>query len=136
MRHDLFGTVFNCGPMTTESCLSSPHAFLGQHTARKTSAIPLLCILALLPICALSHSSDAAIGQPPMADGIQPLIQLDRRPLHQLIPLNIRPLLLPHEQEQFLQELEGLPPDWHALQKLDHTQQSERLFQRESAKVS
>lgn len=65
-----------------------------------------------------------------MANGIQPLLQLEeRRPLHQLIPRNIRPLLLPQEQERFLQELEGLPPDWRTLQDRDHTKQSEHLFQ-------
>ncbi len=95
----------------------------------KKSPIPLLSILALFHIGAVLQSPEPAVGQPPMVDGIQPLIQLEHHPLHPLIPLNIRPLLLPQEQEQFLQELEGLPPDWHTLQNIDHTQQSERLFQ-------
>jgi hypothetical protein len=129
MIHGMLGIVFNCGPMTKKSSLSTPHTFLGQHTVGKKIAIPLLCILASFHIWAMFQSPEPALGQPPMADGIQPLIQLQRRPLHQLIPSNIRSLLLPQEQEQFLHELEGLPPDWHALQKLDPTQQSERLFQ-------
>jgi hypothetical protein len=71
-----------------------------------------------------------ANGQPSKANGIQPLIQLERHLTpHQLIPQHIRPLLLPHEQEQFLQELEGIPPDWTSLQNPDHTTQSERLYQ-------
>jgi hypothetical protein len=90
---------------------------------------PLLYILALFNLCAGLQFPDQVSGQPTMAKGIQPLIQLEGQSLHQLIPRNIRPLLLPEEQEEFLQELEGYPPDWPTLQSPDHTDQSERLFQ-------
>lgn len=89
----------------------------------------LLYILLLFTMWAGLQFPDRVSGQPPMARGIQPLIQLEDQALSQLIPRNIRPLLLPKEQEEFLQELEGHPPDWPALQSLDHTEQSERLFQ-------
>jgi hypothetical protein len=109
--------------------LFSRKAPLRQCAFMKKSQTPILCILAFLNIWAVFLAPEPVSGQPPLANGIQPLIQLEHRPLYQLIPLNIRPLLLPQEQEQFLQELEGLPPDWHTLQNLDHTEQSERLFQ-------
>ena len=95
----------------------------------KRSPTALLYSLALLNLWVGLQFPDQVSGQPPTAKGIQPLIQLESQSLHQLIPKNIRPLLLPKEQEQFLQELEGHPPDWHTLQSLDHTEQSERLFQ-------
>jgi len=95
----------------------------------KKSEGPLLWILAFMTIWAAFPALEPVNGQPPLANGIQPLIQLEHQPVHQLIPLNIRPLLLPQEQEQFLQELEGLPPDWHSLQDTDQKEQSERLFQ-------
>ncbi len=95
----------------------------------KKSQNTLLFILALLNLCAGLQFPDRVSGQPPMAKGIQPLIQLEDQTLHQLIPRDIRPLLLPEEQEAFLQELEGHPPDWPTLQSPDHTDQSERLFQ-------
>lgn len=95
----------------------------------KRSPTALLYSLALFNLWIGLQFPDQVSGQPPMAKGIQPLIQLESQSLHQLIPKNIRPLLLPKEQEQFLQELEGQPPDWHTLQSLDHTEQSERLFQ-------
>ena len=90
----------------------------------------LLCLFSFINVLAMLHSPEQASGQLPVANGIQPLIQLEeRRLLHQLIPMNVRPLLLPQQVERFLQELEGLPPDWGTLQDLDHTIQSERLFQ-------
>jgi len=89
----------------------------------------LLCFLAFLALGAMLPSPEPVNGQSPVANGIRPLIPLQHQPVHQLIPLNIRPLLLPQEQEQFLQELEGLPPDWHSLQNPDQKEQSERLFQ-------
>lgn len=107
----------------------SPNTCLRERKPVKRSQNPLLYFLALFSFCAGLQFPDQVNGQPPMAKGIQPLIQLESQSLHQLIPRNIRPLLLPKEQEQFLQELEGHPPDWHALQSLDQTEQSERLFQ-------
>ncbi len=100
-----------------------------QRSLMKKSEPPLLWILAFMTIWAVFPALEPVKGQPPLANGIQPLVQLGQQPVHQLIPLNIRPLLLPQEQEQFLQELEGLPPDWRTLQDSDHTEQSERLFQ-------
>lgn len=90
----------------------------------------LLCeSLALLILWGGLLSPAWADGHPQKANGIQPLIEWNQPSLHQLVPRNIRPLLLPQEQEQFLQELEGGPPDWRSLQSRDHTVQSERLFQ-------
>lgn len=107
----------------------SPNACLREPKPMKRSQNPLLYFLALFNLCAGLQFPDQVSGQPPMAKGIQPLIQLESQSLHQLIPKSVRPLLLPKEQEQFLQELEGHPPDWHTLESLDHTEQSERLFQ-------
>jgi hypothetical protein len=112
----------------------SPVAFFMQHNRSrcilmKKIRTPLLCLFSVINVWAMLYSPKPISGQPSMANGIQPLIQLEGQPLHQLIPPNIRPLLLSQEQEQFLQELEGLPPDWRRLQDLDHTVQSERLFQ-------
>jgi hypothetical protein len=99
----------------------------------------LLYILVFFNIWAVLQFPDGVSGQSPIARGIQPLIQLENQTLHQLIPRNIRPLLLPEEQEKFLQELEGEPPDWPTLQSPDHTEQSERLFklnrERDEARV-
>lgn len=79
-----------------------------------------------------AHDS-AHASATPKVNGIQPLIPLEARTLHEalheMIPKKVRPLLLPQELEHFLQELEGGPPDWAALQDKDHTQQSEHLFQ-------
>ena len=61
--------------------------------------------------------------------GIQPLLQLDGRSIHSLISASIQPLIHSREIEQFLQKLEGPPPDWTQLRHSDITQQSERLFQ-------
>lgn len=66
-------------------------------------------------------------------NGIQPLIPLKERilheALHEIIPKKVRLLLLPQELEDFLQKLEGRPPDWAALQDQDYTKQSEHLFE-------
>lgn len=80
-------------------------------------------------------------GQPPTTpDGIQSLVVLANQKPHDLIPPGVRPLLLPEEQEQFLQELEGSPPEWPTLYSTDQTIQSERLFQfnrlRDEARLS
>ena len=107
----------------------SPNIRLRDRKHMKRSQNSLWYFLALFNLCAGLQFPEEVSGQPPMAKGIQPLIQLESQSLHQLIPRNIRPLLLPKEQEEFLQELEGHPPDWHTLQSLDHTEQSERLFQ-------
>lgn len=109
--------------------IRSPNTSLRQRKHMEKIQNPLLYILVLFNLCAGLQFPDQVSGQPPMAKGIQPLIPLESQSLHQLIPRNVRPLLLPEEQEQFLQELEGHPPDWPALQSLDHTEQSERLFQ-------
>ncbi|HNP61726.1 MAG TPA: hypothetical protein PKM72_12855 [Nitrospirales bacterium] len=95
----------------------------------KKVKFPFLYILVLFNVCAGIQFPVQVNGQPHMAKGIQPLIQLEGQSLHQLIPRDTRPLLLPEEQEAFLQELEGHPPDWPTLQSPDHTEQSKRLFQ-------
>lgn len=89
------------------------------------------CLLGLLSLIAgvILHLPGQVSGQSPLANGIQPLVQLEQHSVHHLIPMNTRPLLLPQEQEQFLMELEGRPPDWQAFRGLDLPEQSERLFQ-------
>ena len=89
----------------------------------------LLCPFVFITLGAVLQIPQQVNGQPLLANGIQPLVNLEQQPLHQLIPMNIRPLLLPQEQEQFLQELEGRPPNWQAFLDLDLPEQSERLFQ-------
>ena len=91
--------------------------------------LSLLCLLVFITLGTVLHSPEQVSGQPPPANGIQPLVQLERQSVDQLIPMNIRPLLLPQEQEQFLQELEGRPPDWRTFLGLDLPEQGERLFQ-------
>ena len=88
----------------------------------------LLHLFASITLCAIFQAPDVVYGHPSTVSGIQPLIPLKEQSLHQLIPPNIRPLLTPEEQERFLQELEGFPPEWHALRNPDHLEQSERLF--------
>lgn len=61
-------------------------------------------------------------------NGIQPLLELSGQPLHVLVPESTRPLIFVKEMEQFLQKLEGRPPDWTQLHHFDITEQSERLF--------
>ncbi|HQU28604.1 MAG TPA: hypothetical protein PKZ24_05570, partial [Nitrospirales bacterium] len=60
----------------------------------KRSPTALLYSLALLNLWVGLQFPDQVSGQPPTAKGIQPLIQLESQSLHQLIPKNIRPLLL------------------------------------------
>ncbi len=62
-------------------------------------------------------------------DGIQPLIELHGRSLHDLIPSSGQPLVFAQEIEEFLERLEGAPPDWTQLGHSNMTEQSERLFQ-------
>lgn len=127
-KHDL-DSIHTPSPAYKTLPLFSPNTSLRHYNRMKKSHNRLLYILALLNIWVGLQLPDLVSGQPSMAKGIQPLIQLEGQSLHHLIPRNIRPLLLPEEQEQFLQELEGHPPDWPTLQSLDHTEQSERLFQ-------
>ncbi len=61
--------------------------------------------------------------------GIQPLHEQKGRTISHFIPASIQPLLLPVEIEQYLQKLEGNPPDWTQLHHSDLAEQSERLFQ-------
>jgi len=61
--------------------------------------------------------------------GIQPLSDLQGQSPDAILSSSVRPLLSAKEQETFLQELEGLPPNWNTLKNPDHTEQSERLFQ-------
>lgn len=62
-------------------------------------------------------------------DGIQPLLELHGRSLHDPIPSSSQPLFLVQEIEEFLEKLDGAPPDWTQLGHSNMTEQSERLFQ-------
>ncbi len=72
--------------------------------------------------------------------GVQPLLELHGQSIHSFIPESTQSLVLAHEIEQFLQELESSPPNWTQLHHSDMTQQSERLFQfnrqRDKARVA
>jgi hypothetical protein len=73
----------------------------------------------------LSH----VYSQTDIDNGVQPLVELEGQTIHELIPPPIQPLIFPQEIEQFLQKLEGAPPDWTQLRHTDITEQSERVFQ-------
>jgi hypothetical protein len=106
--------------------------FLNFLKCMKTTQLPLYGLLAFLSLWTVFLYELPAHGQFSTAleaQGIQPLIPLNNGSVHQLIPKNVRPLLDKKELEQFLLELEGLPPDWSTLKDPDHTRQSERLFQ-------
>ncbi len=100
----------------------------------------LVGLLLLITSSSFLQEGPYVLGQPSPADGIQTLIVLANQTPHTLIPSPIRPLLLAKEQEQFLQELEGSPPDWTTLHSSDPTKQSEHLFQlnrlRDEARLS
>jgi hypothetical protein len=73
--------------------------------------------------------SSNVYSQTDSTNGIQPLLELNSQSIHDLIPPSIQPLILSGEIEQFLEKLEGVPPNWTQLRHFDITQQSERLFQ-------
>jgi len=94
---------------------------------KKYSTKGILLFLLLLfgyPFYGLSH----VYGQNDLSYGIQPLLELDAQSVQVLIPGFNRPLVVGKEIERFLQELEGMPPDWAELRHSDLTEQSERLF--------
>ena len=62
--------------------------------------------------------------------GTRPLLTIARKDLHTVLPPDYRILIDPHSIEQFLDELDGTPPDWglvygHGHHDPDH---DERLF--------
>jgi hypothetical protein len=64
------------------------------------------------------------------AIGTRPLLTIARKDLHTILPSNCHILIDPHSIEQFLDVLDGNPPDWvlvygHGHQDPDH---DERLF--------
>lgn len=73
--------------------------------------------------------SSNVYSQTDSTNGIQPLLELKNQSIHDLIPASIQPLIFSGEIEQFLENLEGVPPNWTQLRHFDITQQSERLFQ-------
>ncbi len=68
-------------------------------------------------------------GETNQLKGIQPLLPHAPDSLKKLLAPDIRPLLDPHEQEGFLQSLEGQPPNWKTLHHADLTIQSDRLWE-------
>lgn len=73
------------------------------------------------------HGPSTVYGQTDTS-GIQPLLELGDQSIQALLPESLRPLIVAKEIERFLQELEGMPPDWTQLRHSDLTEQSERLF--------
>ncbi len=70
-----------------------------------------------------------AYSQPGPRTGIQPLLELEGQTIQDLLPSAIRPLIIPMEIEEFLNKLDGQPPDWTQFRHTDMAEQSERLFQ-------
>ena len=60
--------------------------------------------------------------------GIAPLIQLSDKSIYSLIEPDVRPLLIPHELESFLYELESSPPSWQHLHDHEGEETGDRLF--------
>lgn len=95
---------------------------------KKGTSFPIGFFL-LLVFCISFQEFSKAHGQTDSNSGIQPLLELEGSSIHSLIPSEIQPLIFPQEITQFLQKLEGTPPDWAQLRHTDMTEQSERLFQ-------
>ncbi len=89
----------------------------------------LLSLFLLVLGCAIFSEIPKSYSQTQDAPGIQPLLEPKGQSIHSLLPIDVRPLLLPNEIEQFLRKLEGVSPDWSMLRHTDITEQSERLFQ-------
>ena len=85
--------------------------------------------LLLLPLAIPIQLAEGLTTEISQEMGIQPLSDLQGHSPYTILPGSARPLLSAKEQETFLQELEGLPPNWNTLKHPDHTEQSERLFQ-------
>lgn len=75
------------------------------------------------------HGLSNVYGQTDTFPGIQPLLELEGQTVQALIPGSLRTLVDVKEIEAFLQELEGMPPEWTQLRHSDLTEQSELLFQ-------
>ena len=99
-------------------------AKLPQYRSTALSVVGLLIFSSFSPVT-------GALSFEPRWDknlGIQPLQNLRGQPAYSILPASVRPLLSSHEQEDFLRELEGIPPDWDMLHSENMTEQSERLF--------
>jgi hypothetical protein len=97
-----------------------------KRTIFPTSEIFLFLLLLFVnPVHGLSN----VYGQTDIHLGIQPLLELGDQSVQALIPESLRHLVVVKEIERFLQELEGMPPDWTQLRHSNLTEQSERLFQ-------
>lgn len=86
-------------------------------------------ILLFVQLCPSFQGLSTVYSQTHSPNGVQPLLEREAQTLQSLIPPSIRPLVFAQEIEQFLQQLEGQPPDWTQLHHADMTEQSERLFQ-------
>ena len=95
----------------------------------KRSLFRTIKIIVFLPLCFSFQGLSNGYSQPDSSIGVQPLLEGGAQTLRSLIPPSIRPLVVAQEIEQFLQQLEGQPPDWTQLRHPDMTEQSERLFQ-------
>jgi len=60
--------------------------------------------------------------------GVAPLVPLSAQFPYSLLKADIRPLFSPSEQESFLEEIEGLAPDWEDLHDHEGEESGERLF--------
>jgi hypothetical protein len=85
----------------------------------------LFLALSIQLLCGLSNGYAQTDNSP----GVQPLFELQDQSIHNFIPATFQPLISPKEIEQFLQKLEGTPPDWAQLRHHDMATQSEQLFQ-------
>jgi hypothetical protein len=69
-------------------------------------------------------------GWAEVALGTRPLLTIARKDLHTILPPDYRILIDPHSIEQFLDELDGTPPDWGSVYGDGHhdPDHDERLF--------
>ena len=62
--------------------------------------------------------------------GTRPLLTIGRKDLHTILPPDSRLLIDPHSIEEFLDTLDGIPPDWALIYGSGHQDphHDERLF--------
>jgi len=60
--------------------------------------------------------------------GVAPLVPLSAQCPYSLLKANIRPLFSPLEQESFLEQIEGIAPNWPDLHDHEGEESGERLF--------
>ena len=85
-----------------------------------------LCVIAVL----LLTVGSVGEGQAEDAIGTRPLLTIARKDLHTILPADCHILIDPHSIEQFLDALDGSPPNWGRVYGRGHhdPDHDERLF--------